>query len=129
MRNFQICIGVPLESTVTKKVIVFLSLDEESSFCNISNFHVFLFKIHQKFKGHFLNELRVAFNNTFGVMSAWNYDTNPVCIIVRWCLRRKKGMTLKLCQLIEYYIWNIFMKNAESVHKKLIPDPFFNFGR
>ena len=36
---------------------------KSSNFCNISNFHNGLLEIHQRFKGHFLNELRVSFNN------------------------------------------------------------------
>ena len=41
-------------------------------------------------------------------------------------LRKKYGVTLKLCPLIEYYIQNIFMgkNHAEIVHQKLAPDPF-----
>ena len=35
-------------------------------------------------------------------------------------LRRKKGITLKLCQLIEYFWKN----HAENVLQKLVPDPF-----
>ena len=37
-------------------------------------------------------------------------------------------MTLKLCQLIEYYmIRNIFMENhTEYIHQKLVPDLFLN---
>ena len=37
---------------------------KSSSFRKISNFYNGLFKIHQTFKGHFLNELRVSFNCT-----------------------------------------------------------------
>ena len=34
-------------------------------------------------------------------------------------------MTLELCSLIEYEIWNIFKENhAENVHQKLVPNPF-----
>ena len=34
-------------------------------------------------------------------------------------------MTLKLCQLIEYYIRAFVLKNdVVNVHQKLIPDPF-----
>ena len=36
---------------------------KNSSFCNISN--TALFEIHQRFKGHFLNELRISFNIKF----------------------------------------------------------------
>ena len=57
-----------LKSIVTKKVIMcFYNLGEEnfksSSFRNISKFHNGLFEIHQRFKGHFLKELRVSFKN------------------------------------------------------------------
>ena len=41
--------------TLVKKIF------KSSSFCNISNFHNDLFEIHQEFKGHFLNKLRVSF--------------------------------------------------------------------
>ena len=30
-------------------------------------------------------------------------------------------MTLKLCQLVEYFLWK---NHAENVHQKLVPDPF-----
>ena len=34
-------------------------------------------------------------------------------------------MTLKICQLTEYYIMNIFIENhAENMHQKLVQDPF-----
>ena len=53
-----------LKSTVTKKVIAcFYNLDEEK----VATFVIFptsimvLLEIHQRFKGHFLNELRVFF--------------------------------------------------------------------
>ena len=36
---------------------------KSSNFFNISSFHNGFFEIHQRFKGHFLNELRVSFNN------------------------------------------------------------------
>ena len=35
-------------------------------------------------------------------------------------LRRKKGMTFKLCPLIEYILKN----HAENVHQKIVPDHF-----
>ena len=39
--------------------------------------------------------------------------------------RRKKHMTLRLCQLIEYYVRNIFMeKYAEIMDWKPVQDPF-----
>ena len=40
-------------------------------------------------------------------------------------LRRKKGMALKLYQLIKYKIKNILWKNdAENLHQRLVPGSF-----
>ena len=40
-------------------------------------------------------------------------------------LRRKKGMALKFCQLIEYERRNSSVENhAGNVPQKLVPDPF-----
>ena len=59
-----------LKSTVTEKVIVcFYNLGEEN-FLKVAAFVIFptsimvLFEIHQRFKGHFFNELRVSLNET-----------------------------------------------------------------
>ena len=48
-----------------------------------------------------------------------------------WYLEKEKGMTLKLRQLIEYYIRNIFMVNSSSRKSalKASPRPLFNFGK
>ena len=39
---------------------------KSSSLCNISTSMMVLFEIHQRFKGHFLNELRVSFKTSSG---------------------------------------------------------------
>ena len=42
-----------------------------------------------------------------------------------WYSRRKQDMTLKLCQLIEYYVGYIFIENhAEIMHRKRVWDPY-----
>ena len=44
--------------------------------------------------------------------------------------RRKKHMTLKLCQLIEYYVRNIFMEKSCRIYGlKASPRPLPNFGK
>ena len=57
------------KSTATEKVIVcFYNLGEEN-FLNVAAFVIFptsimiLFEIYQRFKGHFLNELRISFKS------------------------------------------------------------------
>ena len=67
--SVNVCLMEILKSTVTKKVIVwFYNLGEEN-ILNVATSVVFptpimvLFEIHQRFKGHFLNELRVSFEN------------------------------------------------------------------
>ena len=55
---FNFCLIMILKSNVTKKVIMgFNNLGEE----NFPTSIMVLFEIHQKFKGHFLNELCVSF--------------------------------------------------------------------
>ena len=45
-------------------------------------------------------------------------------------LRRKKGMTLKLGQLIEYWIRNTFMeKSCRKYAPKAVPGHLFIFGK
>ena len=56
--SVNVCLMKILKSTVTKNVVVCIY-----NFCNISNFLNGLFEIHQRFKGQFLNELRVSFKN------------------------------------------------------------------
>ena len=57
-----------LKGTVTKKRIVCFNNFGEENFLKAAAFVIFptsitvLFEIYQKFKGHFLNELRVSFN-------------------------------------------------------------------
>ena len=52
------CLIMILKSTVTKKVIMgFNNLGEENFLTSI----IVLFEIHQRFKGHFLNELCISF--------------------------------------------------------------------
>ena len=55
-----------LKNTGTKKVIMYLYNLGEENFLEVAAFVIFptsimvLFEIHQRFKGHFLNELRVS---------------------------------------------------------------------
>ena len=49
IRVFSICMTVPLKV---------------AAFVIFSTFIMVLFEIHQRFKGHFLNKLRVAFKDT-----------------------------------------------------------------
>ena len=41
-----------------------------------------LFEIHQRFKGHFLKELRVSFNS--------NYISDADCLIMKGCIAFEK---------------------------------------
>ena len=56
-----------LKSTVTKKVIVYFYNLGEKKLLKVAGFVIFptsimvLLEIHQRFKGHFLKELRVSF--------------------------------------------------------------------
>ena len=63
--SVNVCIMKILKSTVTKKVIVcFYNLGEEVvAFIIFPTSIMVLFETHQRFKGHFLNELRVSFKN------------------------------------------------------------------
>ena len=69
LSNFQICISVPLKSTVTKKrncasfKLKWRKLLKEAAFAIFPTSIIALFEIHQRFKGHFLNELRVSFKH------------------------------------------------------------------
>ena len=65
--SVNVCLMKILKSTVTKKVILcFNNLGEENA-AKVAVFVIFpisimvLFEIHQRSKGHFLNELRVSF--------------------------------------------------------------------
>ena len=40
-------------------------------------------------------------------------------------LRREKGMTVKLCPLIDKQGTFLWKNHAENVHQRLVPDPFF----
>ena len=55
---------------------------KSSNFYNISNSKMILFDIHQSFKGHFLNELRVSFN--IHKMFNWNYDNSINTLEINW---------------------------------------------
>ena len=75
----------------------------------------------------------LLFYKTFFGVELSFFSRSPKVVFWTNCafpLRRKKGMTLELCSLIEYEIWNIFKENhAENVHQKLVPNPFCNFGK
>ena len=44
--------------------------------------------------------------------------------------KKEKGMTLKLCLLVEYHIKNIFMeKSCRKCAPKASPRPLYNFGK
>ena len=64
--SVTVCLMKIFKNVVTKKVIVCFSNLSEENFLKVVAFLIFptlmfLFKIHQRVKGHFLNELRVSF--------------------------------------------------------------------
>ena len=96
----------------SKKLFLFLRY---SNFC-ISVFPNFL-PVRHCFKNWSKINLKV-----YDVISCLNKN-----LIVHFfvMLGRKRGMTLKLCQLLGYYVRNIFIKkHAKNMNQKLVSDPF-----
>ena len=63
----------------------------------------------------------------YNVISCLNMNLKNILFDI---LRMKKGMTLKLCPLIEYQIRNIFIgKSYRKCALEAIPRPLFNFGK
>ena len=83
--SVNVCIMEILKSTVTKKVIVcFNNLGEWRKLLEVAAFVIFpasimvffrTFKIHQGFRGHFLNELRGCFKYDNGFLEFYSKNT------------------------------------------------------
>ena len=69
-----------LKSTVTKKIILCFYNLSEKKILKVAPLVIFptcikvLFKIHQRFKGHFLNELRVSFKPNLKMLGLHLYS-------------------------------------------------------
>ena len=69
-------------------------------------------------------------NAGWEVYSVINYLNKNLVIILFDILKGNKGMTLKLCQLLEYYIRNNFMEKSCRKHPpNASPKPPSNFGK
>ena len=89
--------------------------------------HPFFFPFSHCFIGWSKINLKV-----YGIINCLNKNLMTHCWYPVWyldnmfdILRRKKGMALKLCQLIESWIRNIFTEKSSRICVwKLVPDPF-----
>ena len=105
---------------------VFISNKRLFSFLRYSDICISVFPLFLSV-GHCFRSCSKTNLKVYGVINCLNKNliTHFVCI-----LRRKKGMTLKLCPLIEYYIRNIFInKSCRKCAPKASTIPLFNFGK
>ena len=109
-----------------------------------------LFEIHQRFKGHFLNKLRVSFKVNFKIYDVTNnytyYKQLQIHILAN-VSRTKDNQTMKFGQVIEYHKRNIFfqksckiiyfkkrlyMKQRQTIHGLVsiyFDSPSFSYGQ
>ena len=94
------------------------------SFPRYSNFCISVFPSFFPI-GHYFRAWSNINLKVYGVISCVN--KNLITHFV-WYLKNEKGMTLKLCQLIEYYLRNIFIeKSCRKCAAKASPRSLFNF--